>query len=330
MSDEQIPCWIRKLSSFFFETARITSRSRTLSYPNSADHSPQRMSILDPINPKAKYQTIYQQEHQSFSDQRRNKYCHSTSNQNKSNSPISKQIFRNLSRTSIFIALSLICSLSIHRSDHNSATSLPLGIGGVLPTQTTSRPMVSPYPMGRQQWLDNKLGKLGSNPLADLTNTAMRGFCHPLQGKGFLSQGNQGGTHQGRMEYAYDFGVPIGMPVYAMQSGRVIGIRDVYPDQGGKKTNAEKFNFIWLEHSNGVRSAYIHLQQNFRHKVAIKLYDWVQTGQLIGLSGNSGWSSAPHLHVEVHQISHSGFGQTLPFVIASTCYARPVAKAGLS
>lgn len=226
-----------------------------------------------------------------------------------------------LATTGLFIACCL--SLNPWQFWHQPPSVPPLPIGGVLPNLTMPVPKVWPT-----------LDRLPHQPFANtakyphrLNASAMQGFCHPLQGLGFLSQGTGRGTHQGRMEYAYDFGTPIGTPVYAMQSGRVLGVRDIYTDKGGRRGNAEKFNFVWLEHTNtGVRSAYIHLQQNFRQKISIKPNDWVKTGQLIGYSGNSGWSSAPHLHVEVHNISHAGFGQTLPFIIASKCSNNSVAS----
>ncbi|WP_366918564.1 M23 family metallopeptidase [Acaryochloris sp. IP29b_bin.148] len=193
-----------------------------------------------------------------------------------------------------------------------------------MPKSTTTLLDILLNQIGRKQWFDNRGG---SHPLSNFPSSALQGFCHPLKGKGFLSQGPRGITHRGRMEYAYDFGVPIGMPVYAMQSGKVIGLRDAYPDKGGKKQNADKFNFIWLEHDNGVRSAYIHLQQNFRRRIPLRVNDRVKAGQLIGYSGNSGWSTAPHLHVEVHSSSGSAFGQTLPFVIAAKCDSKSIAKA---
>lgn len=148
----------------------------------------------------------------------------------------------------------------------------------------------------------------------------LEGFCHPLNGKGYLSQNIRGGTHQGRMEYAYDLASPMGTPVYAMRSGRVVGFRNNYPDTGGGKENASKFNYVQLEHLNGYRSSYIHLQQGFLHRVSIQTGDWVNAGELIGYTGNSGWSNAPHLHIEVQRAnSKSKFSKTVPFSIAGTC-----------
>ena len=149
----------------------------------------------------------------------------------------------------------------------------------------------------------------------------LQGFCHPLRGRGQLSQGIRGMTHRGRAEYAYDLAANIGTPVYAMQSGRVITAQDIYPDWGGRKSNAKRANYVWIVHRNGYRSAYVHLQQRSRRKARIRPGMWVRTGQLIGYSGNSGWSTGPHLHVEVQKPSRQPkFTKTVPFTISDRCF----------
>lgn len=166
-------------------------------------------------------------------------------------------------------------------------------------------------------------------PLHDnpTVSSPLEGFCHPLNGKGWLSQGIRGRTHRGRMEYAYDFAADIGTPVYAMRSGRVLAVRDKYPDTGGGKDRMAKFNYVWIEHDNGYRSVYIHLQQNFLSRVSIKAGDFVEAGQLIGFSGNSGWSTGPHLHLEVQRPGRKGrFTKTAPFSISGTCDDNQVAQ----
>jgi murein DD-endopeptidase MepM/ murein hydrolase activator NlpD len=155
----------------------------------------------------------------------------------------------------------------------------------------------------------------------------LTGFCHPLDGAGYLSQGIRGTTHRGRMEYAYDLAASIGTPVYAMRAGRVIGVQDRYPDTGGGAENISKFNYVLVEHDGGYRSAYLHLQQGFRDQVQIKAGDTVEIGQLIGYSGNSGWSSGPHLHVELQEPGDAySFGQTVPFAIAGACGPGSIAR----
>jgi murein DD-endopeptidase MepM/ murein hydrolase activator NlpD len=153
--------------------------------------------------------------------------------------------------------------------------------------------------------------------------SALRGFCPPLKGQSLISQGNGGITHSGRAKYAYDYAVGMGTPVFSMRRAKVLQIQDGYPDTGGSRHKATKSNFVLLEHPGGYRSAYVHLQQSFSNKVNVKSGMWVATGQLIGYSGNSGWSSGPHLHVEVQEPSNNlGFSHTIPFQISNNCPGR--------
>jgi murein DD-endopeptidase MepM/ murein hydrolase activator NlpD len=166
---------------------------------------------------------------------------------------------------------------------------------------------------------------LAANPNPTIASP-LQGFCHPLNGLGYVSQAIRSTTHQGRMEYAYDLAASIGTPVYAMRAGRVIGIQDRYPDTGGGAENISKFNYLLIEHDGGYRSAYLHLKQGFHSQVQIKAGDRVEVGQLIGYSGNSGWSSGPHLHIELEEPGDAySFGQTVPFAIAGTCKPNTVA-----
>lgn len=164
--------------------------------------------------------------------------------------------------------------------------------------------------------------KFAPQPLSSrpTVSAPLLGFCHPLDGQGQLSQGIRGLTHKGRSEYAYDIAIGLGTPVFAMRAGEVIGAEDKYPDIGGGSSQAERFNYVLIEHPRGYRSAYAHLQQGFQSRTWLTLGAKVQAGQLIGFSGNSGWSTGPHLHVEVQQPSSgSNFTQTVPFQIAGHC-----------
>jgi murein DD-endopeptidase MepM/ murein hydrolase activator NlpD len=168
---------------------------------------------------------------------------------------------------------------------------------------------------------------LAANPNPTIASP-LQGFCHPLNGLGYLSQGINGTTHRGRMAYAYDLATSIGTPVYAMRAGRVIGVQDKYPDTGGGPDRISKFNYVMVEHDAGYRSAYVHLQQGFRSTVQIKAGDRVEKGQLIGYSGNSGWSTGPHLHIEIQRPGSAfTFTQTVPFAIAGVCEPSTVATA---
>jgi murein DD-endopeptidase MepM/ murein hydrolase activator NlpD len=97
-----------------------------------------------------------------------------------------------------------------------------------------------------------------------------------------------------------------------MRSGKVVNVVDAYPDIGDGQANRDRVNWVVIEHNGGYRSAYLHLQQGFRSRTGIQVGMPVSAGQLIGYSGNSGWSTEPHLHAKVHK---GVWGDTVPFQI---------------
>jgi murein DD-endopeptidase MepM/ murein hydrolase activator NlpD len=173
--------------------------------------------------------------------------------------------------------------------------------------------------IGNQPLLNDKNSQppLFANPTSF---NPLVGFKNPLQGAGSITQGPGGSTsHTGLSQYAIDYGVNLGTPVYAMRSGTVKRVIDTNSDTGGGQEKANQANLVTIEHDGGYHSAYLHLQRGFSSKVAggIKVGNTVQAGQLIGYSGNSGWSTGPHLHVQVHRPNTNGtFGQTVPFRIS--------------
>ena len=109
-----------------------------------------------------------------------------------------------------------------------------------------------------------------------------------------LTQGNCGReSHDGRFRYAFDFRMPAGTPVVAARSGTVVLVRDDRPDGTGRIGDE---NLVIIEHADGPRSRYVHLRQ---HGARIVPGDSVAPGDTIALSGNSGRSAFPHLHVDV-------------------------------
>jgi len=138
---------------------------------------------------------------------------------------------------------------------------------------------------------------LHSNPTE---SNPLKGFSHPLKGNGTLTQGWHGSkSHYGLAAYAMDFDYDFGAPVYAMRSGKVVNVIEYFDDNGrDDRSWANKANLVYIEHENGYVSRYLHLKKN---SVPVKVGDYVTAGQKIGEQGNSGWSTASHLHVAVHK-----------------------------
>ncbi|MDG2342030.1 MAG: M23 family metallopeptidase [Cytophagales bacterium] len=90
-----------------------------------------------------------------------------------------------------------------------------------------------------------------------------------------------------RMHYGLDFSVKKGTPIYATANGRVVIIKSSFGGFG---------KYIYLDHGNGYRTVYGHL-----NKFNVRKGQKVKRGELIAYSGNSGRSTAPHLHYEVHK-----------------------------
>lgn len=81
-----------------------------------------------------------------------------------------------------------------------------------------------------------------------------------------------------------DLAVPSGTPVRATAPGYV----------AFAKTGRMYGNYIMVVHGNGIATLYAHLSQ-----INVKPDEFVGRGDVIGLSGNTGFSTGPHLHFEV-------------------------------
>ncbi|MDL0108434.1 M23 family metallopeptidase [Campylobacter felis] len=87
-----------------------------------------------------------------------------------------------------------------------------------------------------------------------------------------------------------DLAASIGTPIYAPASGVV--------EFSGYSNNGYGYNVILL-HNFGFKSVYAHMMR----KDVVKAGDFVNKGDLIGYTGNTGLSTGPHLHYEVRFIN---------------------------
>jgi len=91
-----------------------------------------------------------------------------------------------------------------------------------------------------------------------------------------------GKTHKG-----IDVPLPVGTPLKAVMDGVVSAA------QSGSGARSYGL-YVIIEHSGGKSTLYAHMS-----KIMVKVGDNVTKGQIIGLSGNTGFSTGPHLHFEL-------------------------------
>ncbi len=99
-------------------------------------------------------------------------------------------------------------------------------------------------------------------------------------------------------EYAIDWTMPEETPIHAARAGVVIEVVDSFTKSGMTEDMKQKGNYVRIRHEDGSRALYYHLAH---HGAKVKVGDKVEEGQLIALSGNTGYSATPHLHFMVDQ-----------------------------
>jgi urea transporter len=145
----------------------------------------------------------------------------------------------------------------------------------------------------------------------------------PFVGERLVTQGFGGElTHQGDYEFGLDFEVideageshtgdgsvlenfyTFNTPVLAPENGTVVTVVNNVPDReiGSQNLSQNWGNLVVLYLDNGQYTALCHLRKG---SITVEQGDRVETGQKIAVSGNSGRSPVPHLHMQLqHQPS---------------------------
>lgn len=145
----------------------------------------------------------------------------------------------------------------------------------------------------------SQLGQQGSGEGLVVGDMAL-----PLDPDFFVNSMNGGiGSYDGHP--GYDFTVPMGTPVYSLVEGTVVETDTGNPDYPPGRSLAQVLsssdlgNFVRIRpsESSDLMVNYMHLTEN--DGVLVEEGDTVEKGDQIGRVGNSGKSTAPHLHLDV-------------------------------
>jgi len=112
-----------------------------------------------------------------------------------------------------------------------------------------------------------------------------------------VTQGYNGSySHSGADQYAIDWKMPCGTPVHAARGGVVVKVKVDSNASGPDRKFENQANYILIRHSDGTLANYAHLSKD---GARVKAGQVVEIGDVIGLSGNTGYTSGPHLHFSV-------------------------------
>lgn len=132
-----------------------------------------------------------------------------------------------------------------------------------------------------------------------------------------VSQGPGGTfTHFGDSEQAVDWHMPEGTPVLAARGGVVADLEREFRGRSTKNKDIGG-NYVFISHDDGTIGEYFHLR--FKG-VAVEMGQRVEAGELLGYSGNTGYTNGPHLHFMVYKAVNGRRRKSIPmkFLVAGT------------
>lgn len=127
-------------------------------------------------------------------------------------------------------------------------------------------------------------------------------------------------------EYAVDIEMPVGTQVYAARGGTVIEVASNYFETTDDPARAMRANIIRILHSDGTMALYAHLNWD---SIRVRAGKRVRRGEYIADSGNTGFSTGPHLHFAVQR--NAGLRlESVPFTFMGAGGERVSATTGSS
>ncbi len=132
-----------------------------------------------------------------------------------------------------------------------------------------------------------------------------------------VSQGFRGqATHASHVqsEYAIDIPMPEGTAIHAVRSGIIMDVATDFFEGGATAEMMEQANYVRVLHDDGTMAVYAHLALE---TVNYPIGKQIERGQVLARSGNTGFSTGPHLHFVIQK----NFGmdlRSIPFEFEGT------------
>ena len=111
------------------------------------------------------------------------------------------------------------------------------------------------------------------------------------------------GSFSHKERAALDFKMKRGTKILAARDCVVTRVKEDGERGGTNKKFRPESNIIIIQHADNSRSGYWHLQKN---GALVNVGDTVRKGQVIALSGNTGYTAFPHLHFIVWKNNNRG------------------------
>jgi len=106
-------------------------------------------------------------------------------------------------------------------------------------------------------------------------------------------------THRDPASYhAVDIDMPVGTQIYAARAGTVIEVASQFFEGSADPSKARNANIIRILHPDGTMAVYAHLNWD---SIRVKPGQVVRRGEYIADSGNTGFTTGPHLHFAVQR-----------------------------
>ena len=159
------------------------------------------------------------------------------------------------------------------------------------PQQAEALALIQPYLAGVK--LKNSYRKPVEGKTVGLSAENHRTAAQMYNAVDFSKLNDAGRPYAGDGAKLEDY-VVYGAPVLASAAGEVVVVMDGFPDQPvGQPGEFQKSNAVAIKHSGGEFTLYAHLKPG---TITVRKGQTVKAGDVIGKVGNSGGTTAPHLH----------------------------------